>query len=44
MSTPAEIETAADPLSSEEKEQLLRFLALRLRKERAECSPRIFSD
>lgn len=35
MSTLAEIETAADALSSEEKEALLRFLAIRLRKEHA---------
>ena len=41
MSTLAEIETAADSLSSEEKEELLRFLAMRLRKDRAS---RIYSD
>jgi len=44
MSTLAEIETAADSLSSEEKEELLRFLAMRLRKERAQPKPRIYSD
>jgi len=44
MSTLAEIETAADSLSSEEKEQLLRFLAMRLRKERALPKPRIYSE
>lgn len=44
MSTLAEIETAADSLSSEEKEELLRFLAMRLRKERAMSKPRIYSD
>ena len=44
MSTLAEIETAADSLSSEEKEALLRFLAMRLRKDRAVPSPRIYSD
>lgn len=44
MNTLAEIETAADSLSSEEKEELLRFLALRLRKDRAMPKPRIYSD
>ena len=44
MSTLTEIETAADSLSPEEKEELLRFLALRLRKERAQSAPRIYSD
>ena len=44
MSTLAEIETAADSLSSEEKEELLRFLAMRLRKDRATPKPRIYSD
>ena len=44
MSTLAEIETAADSLSSEEKEELLRFLAMRLRKDRAMPKPRIYSD
>ena len=44
MSTLAEIETAADSLSSEEKEELLRFLAMRLRKDRAMTQPRIYSD
>ena len=44
MSTLAEIETAADSLSTEEKEELLRFLAMRLRKDRAEPKPRIYSD
>ncbi len=44
MSTLTEIEAAADALSSEEKEQLLRFLAMRLRKERALPKPRIYSD
>ena len=44
MSTLAEIETAADSLSSEEKEELLRFLAMRLRKDRARAQPRIYSD
>ena len=44
MSTLAEIEAAADSLSSEEKEELLRFLAMRLRKDRAMPQPRIYSD
>jgi hypothetical protein len=44
MSTLAEIETAADGLSSEEKEALLRFLAMRLRKDRAMPKPRVYSD
>jgi hypothetical protein len=44
MSTLAEIEAAADSLPSEEKEELLRFLAMRLRKERAMPKPRIYSD
>ena len=44
MSTLAEIEAAADSLPSAEKEELLRFLAMRLRKERAMPEPRIYSD
>ena len=44
MSTLTEIETAADSLSVEEKEELLRFLAMRLRKDRAMPKPRIYSD
>jgi hypothetical protein len=44
MSTLAEIEAAADSLSSEEKEELLRFLAMRLQKDRAMPKPRIYSD
>ena len=44
MSTLLEIETAADSLTSEEKERLLRFLAMRLRKERASPKPRIYSE
>lgn len=44
MSTLAEIENAADSLSAEEKEELLRFLAMRLRKERSSSKPRIYSD
>ncbi len=44
MSTLIEIEAAADSLSSEEKEELLRFLPMRLRKDRAMPQPRIYSD
>jgi len=44
MSTLAEIEAAAETLSPEEKEELLRFLAIRLRKERPQPAPRIYSD
>jgi len=44
MSTLADIENAADSLSVEEKEELLRFLAMRLRKDRALPKPRIYSD
>ena len=43
MSTLAEIERAADKLSSSEKEELLLFLAVRLRGERQNIpSPRRF--
>ena len=44
VSTLLEIETAADSLSSAEKEELLRFLAMRLRKDRALPQPRVYSD
>jgi hypothetical protein len=44
MSTLTEIETAADSLSSDEKEELLRFLAMRLRGNRSLPNPRIYSD
>ena len=44
MSTFAEIEAAADALSTDKKEELLRFLAMSLRKERTTPSPRIYSD
>jgi hypothetical protein len=44
MSTLAEIEAAADSLPSEQKEELLRFLAVRLRRERALPAPRVYSD
>ncbi len=44
MTTLAEIETAADALSPEQKEELLLFLAVRLRSERAGIpEPRKFS-
>ena len=44
MSTLAEIEAAADSLSDEEKAALLRFLAMRLRRERALPEPRLYTD
>ena len=44
MSTLSEIEEAADGLPSEEKEELLRFLAIRLRQERTAVKPRIYSE
>jgi hypothetical protein len=44
VSTLVEIEAAADSLSSAEKEELLRFLAMRLRGNRAMPKPRIYSD
>lgn len=44
MSTLAEIETAADSLPSEQKEELLRFLVMRLRKDRTLPKPRIYSE
>ena len=44
IGTFSEIETAADSLPSEEKEELLRFLDMRLRKERTLPKPRICSD
>jgi hypothetical protein len=44
MSTLVEIETAADALSSEEKEELLRFLAMRLRGNRSLPKPRVYSE
>jgi hypothetical protein len=44
MSTLAEIEAAADSLPAEQKEELLRFLAMRLRKERSLPKPRIYSE
>ena len=44
MSSLAEVEAAADSLSPEDKEALLRFLAIRLRKERPKPAPRIYSE
>ena len=44
MSTLAEIEAAADGLPNEEKEELLRFLAIRLRRERTTAKPRVYSE
>ncbi len=43
MSTLTEIEAAADTLSAEEKEALLRFIAMRLRQERVSPEPRIYA-
>jgi len=40
----AEIETTADSLPSEQKKELFRFLAMRLRKERTLPKPRIYSE
>jgi hypothetical protein len=44
MSTLAEIEAAAESLTAEEKQELLRFLATRLRGQRPPVEPRIYSD
>jgi hypothetical protein len=44
MSSLAEIEAAAESLSPEEKQELLRFLATRLRGQRPPAKPRIYSD
>ncbi len=44
MSTLAEIEAAAERLSPQDKQELLRFLATRLRGQRAPLQPRIYSD
>jgi hypothetical protein len=44
VSTLAEIEAAADSLPVEQKEELLRFLAMRLRKERSLPKLRIYLD
>jgi hypothetical protein len=44
VSTLAEIEAASDGLSAAEKEEVLRFLAIRLRRDRSLPAPRIYSD
>lgn len=44
MRTLAEIEAEAALLAPEEKEELLRFLAMSLRKERPRPRPRIYSQ
>ena len=44
MKTLAEIERAVGSLSEGDKEELLRFLAMRLRKDRAFPEPRVYSD
>ena len=44
MSTLAEIETAAESLPGDQKEELLRYLAMRLRKERTLPKPRVYSE
>ena len=44
MCTLVEIEEAADHLSGEDKEALLRYLAIRLRKERVLPAPRVYAD
>ena len=43
MNTLAEIKAAADSLPSEQKEELLRFLVMRLRRERVLPEPRVYS-
>ncbi len=44
MNTLAEIEQATERLSVEEKEELLRFLAMRLREERSQAQLRRYSQ
>ena len=44
MSTLSEIEAAVEKLPAEEKQELLRFLATRLRGQRPPAKPRIYSD
>jgi hypothetical protein len=44
MSTLAEIEAAVDALPAEEKQELLRFLATRLRGQRPPGKVRLYSD
>jgi hypothetical protein len=43
MSTVQEIEAAADLLPADKEEELLRSLAVRLRKDRAQPPPRLYS-
>lgn len=44
VSSLLEIEAAAQDLSQEEKEELMRFLAMRIRRSRILPNPRIYSD
>jgi hypothetical protein len=44
MSTLTEIEAAADRLPAEGKQELLRFLATRLRGQRPPAKPRVYLD
>ena len=44
MTTLSEIEAAAESLNPEEKQELLRFLAVRLRGQRPPAKPRVYSD
>ena len=44
MTTLSEIEAAAESLNPEEKQELLLFLAVRLRGQRPAAKPRIYSD
>jgi hypothetical protein len=44
MTTLSEIEAAAESLTAQEKLELLRFLAMRLRGQRPRAKPRIYSD
>ena len=44
MSSLLEIEAAAEALSQKDKEELMRFLAMRIRGSRIPPQPRIYSD
>jgi hypothetical protein len=44
MTTLSEVEAAAESLTPEEKQELLRFLAIRLRGQHPPAKPRIYSD
>jgi len=44
MSSLLEIEAAAEALTLEEKGELMRFLAMRMRTTRVEAKPRIYSE